>query len=68
MNYNENHPKCWTCKHLRDHSVDSEIHNGRAIVWYDCSFHTDHVIDEPQFQYCSEHNISRGGKHDAAHI
>lgn len=68
MSYQKDHPKCWTCVHLREH--DEDDNTGKAIHWYGCRLHEDFNMDDPQYQYCSEHEAYKlkGGKHDVAPI
>lgn len=66
MNIYEQHPKCWTCKFLRQYDVDNE--DGKAFVYYVCHKHEEMTIEEPQIEYCSSHVEYKGGKHDTAII
>ncbi len=68
MNIYQQHPKCTTCKYLCEHSEDSDLHNGNAIVWYTCDRHEEMDIEEPVYTYCSSYIQRKGGKHDAANL
>lgn len=53
----EQHPKCITCKELREHDHDAYDIN------QDCA-HFYFEIHDPQQMYCSEWVEIKGGKHE----